>query len=156
MGQNPKIQHCQLFLAPSHLEEVDGVGAGDVLQVLLALGQLGSSLLLPAEIGLGLPQHGALPVLDESHHLLLEGRQRLRGLCKELLDPFLLLRGSTLSAGREGSGPAGEGAGGHPCALPSTQFSALWGPPDTPSPPSPKHSDHFTAQLSRDLAGHCH
>lgn len=120
-------------IALRHLEEVDGVGAGDVLQVLLALGQLGSSLLLPAEIGLSLPQHGALPILDETSHLLLEGRQDLRGFCKELLDSFPLLRGSALSAERERSGspPAGDGAGEHPCPLPSTQFSALQGPPDT-------------------------
>lgn len=37
-----------------------------------------------------------------------------------------------------------------------TQFSTLWNALDTPSSPSAKNSDHFTAQLSRDLAGHCH
>lgn len=80
----------------AHLQESDGIRAGDFLQVPLVFHQQVMSLFFMPQFLLSSAEHGSFINLNETKHFLLKGCQDLGGLGKETADFFLLLLSSSL------------------------------------------------------------
>lgn len=87
----------QRLIFRTHLEERDGICAGDCLQVLPVLYQPGPPLILLLKFFLCFIQHSSFTILNEPQDFFLEGCKDSGCLCKLFADLLFLFLSSALN-----------------------------------------------------------